>query len=91
MNEYTMKINECPTTVEQIESLSELMDKAYALSRDCFINAQRINQHLFGIGIKQNEDSSCCPQCFRDVLAMQTETLKELNDELIRIGQKLGV
>ena len=91
MNDYAMKINECPTTVERIEPLSQLMDKAYALSRDCLMNAQRINQHLFGIGLKPNEDLNCCPQCFRDVLAMQMETLNELNEELTRIGQKLGM
>ena len=91
MNDYTVKINECPTKLEPVTSLSQLMDKAFAVANDCLKNAQRINQHMFGIGLKPNEDSNCCPQCFRDVMTMHLEKLNELNEELIRIAEALGV
>lgn len=98
MNDSNYKINEnmicCgePKSVNSAseESLTKMLDEAASLATDALLVARRINHHLFGIGEPQNEEK-CNPECFRDVLNCTGKRLSELNVELARITDRLGV
>ena len=76
--------------IPNVEPLSAIMGRANNLSKEALLMAYRINAHLFGKGEPQNEES-CEPRCYRDVMEMHTINLEKLCKELSQIMQYIGV
>lgn len=80
----------CPCTEEIVEvaTLGELVRETTNIMGECFTMAYRLNEYMFGIGAKNNEEVTA--KCMRDELSIQNDRIKHLHGELLRLCEFTG-
>ena len=75
---------------EPIEPLAAIIDGITLGTDKALSMTHQINRHLFGIGESCREEGKN-PQCVRDVMVHQRQSINELCCELEKIVAKLGL
>ena len=72
-------------------SLTDMQKKATMLAEEIYLMVNRLGYHFFGVPVDNREEKPSAPECLRNDIYWQLQTLGATHESLMSMFKEIGV